>query len=91
MTRHWYAEYNPYGLGCSYDSIGWCLYAFDSRAQRDEWVAGKNAPHWHGDVARAVTAHNKDWHIGTLNSHGFYQEFNMVRPGVWLYGGSPRG
>ena len=40
-SRTFYAQYCPYGINVSYDSLGgnaYEFYAFDTKAERDAWV-----------------------------------------------------
>jgi len=37
-NKHFYAGHNSYGVNISYNSLGWSAYAFDTKAERDEWV-----------------------------------------------------
>lgn len=36
--RYYYAEHNPYGVNLTYDSIGWTIYRFSSKRDRDTYV-----------------------------------------------------
>lgn len=39
MTRHYYAGKSYMGTNYSYDSACWTAYAFDSKVERDTWLA----------------------------------------------------
>ena len=45
MSKKWYAGHNDYGKNCTYDSEGWQVFWFDTKAERDEYVSnnGRNA------------------------------------------------
>lgn len=52
--RHYYAAHSYMGLNYTYDSPCWSLYAFDSAAERDAWLADNE--YSNGNlVAEAVT------------------------------------
>lgn len=68
MMRHYYAEYNPYGVNISYQSFrgpgrnGYTFRRFDSRAERAAWLeenefdrAGNLVA---GECSRADVEHN---------------------------------
>ena len=38
MTRKFYAGESYYGIKTTYDSGGWTVHVFSSKAGRDEWV-----------------------------------------------------
>ena len=39
MAQKWfYAGHNPYGINFAYNSPGWSVHAFPSKAERDAWV-----------------------------------------------------
>lgn len=42
--RNFYAGYNSYGTGFTYDSNGWSVHVFDSQAARDAWVNADDYP-----------------------------------------------
>jgi hypothetical protein len=36
--KHWYAAANNFGINYAYDSKGWEVFVFESKADRDRWV-----------------------------------------------------
>jgi len=44
MSRQFYAAYNSYGTNFTYESDGWSVHVFDSKANRDAWVDADEYP-----------------------------------------------
>lgn len=66
--KHYYAEYNAYGIYVSYDSFGgpgrngYVFYRFDTRDARDKWVIDnqydRDGNIVTGDCTRAIVERN---------------------------------
>jgi hypothetical protein len=44
MSRKFYAAYNGYGTSFTYDSDGWSVHVFRSKAERDAWIDADKYP-----------------------------------------------
>jgi hypothetical protein len=44
MKKHFYAAYNSYGTNLTFDSPGWSVHTFNSKAKRDAWVDADRYP-----------------------------------------------
>lgn len=65
MKKCYYAKHNCYGVvGLSYDSIGWQVYRFTSKADRDNYV---DAHKWDGcnQINAKIRAKNVSKILGT--------------------------
>jgi len=38
MKKYWYVKYNKFGLDLTLGSIGWRVYRFASKRERDNWL-----------------------------------------------------
>lgn len=83
MSRKWYAADNSYGTNFTYDSDGWCVNVFDSKAERDAWVEADTYPN--GNPTREVVTakqarkirREEDWYIH--HGGGFERNSDIVR------------
>jgi hypothetical protein len=72
-SRHYYAGHNCYGVNNSYDGDGWSAYAFDTRAERDQWL--EENEYWDGrQVAEAITAKDAYKIAGVSSGDELYQD-----------------
>ena len=71
--KHFYAGHNSYGVDNSYDGDGWSAYAFDTRAERDQWL--EENEYWGGrQVAEAITARDAYRIVGVRTADELYQD-----------------
>jgi len=70
---HFYGGYNSYGVDNSYDGYGWSAYAFDTRAERDQWLDENG--YWDGrQVAEPITAKDAYKIAGVRTADELYQD-----------------
>ena len=43
MSKKYYAAYSSYGINVTYDSGGWAVHVFQTKQERDAWVAQDDA------------------------------------------------
>ena len=81
MKKMYYAEYCPWGVNISYESMNgnaYDFYAFDSKAKRDEWVCDNE---WNGYPNRTAADTTR-----RIVNHCCGKDFSLVKAdeGVWV-------
>jgi hypothetical protein len=72
-NKQYYAGLYSYGSNYSYHGGGWTAYAFDTRAERDQWLEENG--YWDGkQVAEAITARDAYKIAGVSSASDLYQD-----------------
>ena len=72
-NKHFYAGHNSYGVNISYSSMGWSAYAFDTKAERDEWVNDNSYFGFGRRVAEPIDSKTAYKIAGVRNAMELYQ------------------